>query len=182
MSRATCRLGTIAAITLLTGHAVAREPARPAELDLVTFERLMVDSLHCRADFLEKVQTPEFLRQVKALGVEVKTDWVEGDTPDGDFLLPKPILVGGQPATQIHYWGDSGAEIYAKVTAPAQALAKALGAKQIPERLKKEFDAKTVGAIFTRAAHADERLAPAIFVRESDTPGVSEVGCRYFDG
>ena len=36
--------------------------------------------------------------------------------------------------------------------------------------------------IFPRAAHADERLAPAMFVRESDTSGVSEVGCRYFDG
>jgi hypothetical protein len=175
-------LQTIAATTLLAGHAFAREQAQPPEHDLATFEHWVVDNLYCRADFMEKVQTPAFWRQVKSLGVKVTTDWQEGDIPEGDFVLPQPITVGGQQATQIRYWGDSGAEFYAKVAARAETLVKALGAKPIPKSMKKDFDEKTKGVIFTRAAHADERLAPMMFVRESDTSGVSEVGCRYFDG
>ena len=175
-------LQTIAATTLLAGPALAREPLPPPEHDLATFEHFVVDSLYCRTDFLAKAQTAAFWRQVKSLGVKVTTEWQKGDIPEGDFVLPNPILVGGQQATQIHYWGDSGAEFYARVAAPTEALVKAIGAKPVPKNRKKDFDEKTRGVIFTRAAHADERLAPAMFVRESDKPSVSEVGCRYFDG
>lgn len=181
MVRLTYGLYAIAVTTALTGQAFAREPARAPEHDLATFEHWVVDNLYCRADFMEQVQTPAFWRQVKTLGVKVTTDWQEGDTPEGDFVLPQPILIGGQQATQIRYWGDSGAEFYAKVAAPAETLVKALGAKPVPRNMKKDFDEKTKGVLFKGPARGD-RLGPAIFVRDSDTPGVSEVGCRYFDG
>jgi hypothetical protein len=174
-----CKVGALVSLgaMMFCVHATAREPLR----DLAAFEHWVDDNLHCRGDFMDAVQDQKFLDRAKALGVTA-TDWVEGDIPDGDFTLPKPILIGGQPATKIHYWGDSGSEFYAVVTAPADALAKELHLKPVPERLKKDFDAKTVGVAFARGAKRDESLAPAMFVRRSDTDGVSEVGCRTFDG
>jgi hypothetical protein len=162
--------------------ALAREPALPPEHDLAAFERWVVANLNCRADFMKQVQTPEFLRQVRNLGVKVETDWVEGDTPEGTFVLPKPILIAKFPVTDIHYWGDSGAEFYATVAASAETVAKALGTQPVPARLKKEFDEKTIGVTFKGPVHSHERLAPALFVRRSDARGASEVGCVYFDG
>jgi hypothetical protein len=163
---------------VFAADTTAREPLR----DLAAFEHWVADNLHCRGDFMGDVQDQKFLDRVRALGVTVKTDWVEGDTPDGDFMLPRPILIGGHAATKIHYWGDSGAEFYAIVTAPADALAKELHTKPVPQRLKHDFDAQTVGVTFVGSAKGGERLAPAVFVRHSDAAGASEVGCRYFDG
>jgi hypothetical protein len=175
-------LQAIALMTAVVTQAPAHEPARHPEHDLATFKQWVTDNLYCRGDFMTQVQTPEFLRQVKALGVEVETSWQEGDTPDGDFVLPQPVQIAGYAATRIHYWGDSGAGFYAEVAAPADVLARALKTKPIPKRLNEEFESGTVGITFIRAVRSDERLAPAIYVRASDTPGVSEVGCRYFDG
>jgi hypothetical protein len=158
-------------------HASAREPLR----DLTAFEHWVDEALHCRGDFFEEVQNQKFLDRAKTFGVAA-SDYSEGDVPEGDFTLPKPILIGGEPATKIHYWGDSGSEVFAIVNAPAETLAKTLHIKPLPERLKKEFDEKTVGANFIGTKSKDERLAPAIFVRQSDSAGVSEVGCRTFDG
>lgn len=163
---------------VFAADTTAREPLR----DLAAFEHWVSDNLHCRGDFMADVQDQKFLDRAKALGVTVKTDWVEGDTPDGDFILPRPILIGGQPATKIHYWGDSGAEFYAIVTAPTDALAKELHTKPVPEKFKQEIGAPTVGVIFVPSKDGEYRIAPAVFVRHSDTAGVSEVGCRYFDG
>ncbi len=64
---------------------------------------------------------------------------------------PRPILIGGQPATKIHYWGDSGGEFYAIMTAPTDALAKELHTKPVPERLKQEIGAQTVGVTFVHS-------------------------------
>ena len=175
-------LGAIVLMTAVVTHAPAREPARHPEHDLATFKQWVTDNLYCRGDFMTQVQTPEFLRQVKPLGVEVETSWQEGDTQDGDFILPKPVLIAGYAATRIHCWGDSGAGFYAEVAAPEDVLATALKTKPVPQRLNAEFESGTVGIVFIRAIRGDERLAPAIYVRASDTPGVSEVGCRYFDG
>jgi hypothetical protein len=174
-----CLIGVLVVLgpPLLAADAKAREPR-----DLAAFEHWVTDNLHCRADFMADVQNRQFLDRAKALGVTVNTDWVEGYTPEGDFILPRPILIGGQPATKIRYWGDSGAEFYAIVMTPADALAKELHTRPVPKRLKQEFDAQTVGVTFVGSAKGGERLAPAVFVRHSGLAGASEVGCRYFDG
>lgn len=150
--------------------------------DFAGVERWAIDSANCRAEFLEGLQDQKFIDRLKSLGVVFQTDWQEGDIPDGEFTTPRPIQIAGQPATHFHYWGDSGAEFYAVVAAPADAVAKAVDAKPVAARLKKDFDERTVGVRFTRAAKKDESLAPAIFVRRGEMSGETEVGCRLFDG
>ncbi|HZP67505.1 MAG TPA: hypothetical protein VFB32_14475 [Rudaea sp.] len=166
------------ALLALTAPAAAQEPTH----DLAAFKHWVDDNLNCRRDFAEDVQTRSFLDAAKALGVKFETDWQEGDTPEGKFVLPSPVLVGGQPATEINYWADSGGEFYATVSAPPDAIAKALGANPVPEKLKNEFAGNVVAAKFIRAKPKGERIPPAIFVRQSEKPGITEVGCVFFDG
>lgn len=158
--------------------AFAVEPLR----DFAAFERWAVDSVNCRGDFLEAVQDRKFLDRLTALGVVQKTPWEEGDIPEGDLVAPQPVRIAGQPATRFKYWGDSGAEFYAIVAASPEALAKALDAQPVPQKLRKEFDERTVAVRFTRKTKADERLAPAVFVRRAENGDETEVGCRMFDG
>ncbi len=150
--------------------------------DFAAVGHWVVDSANCRAEFLEGLQDQKFIDRLKALGIAFQTDWQEGDIPEGEFTTPQPVPVAGQPATHFHYWGDSGAEFYAVVAAPAEAVAKAVDAKPVAPRLKKDFDERTVGVRFTRAAKKGESLAPAIFVRRGEKSGETEVGCRLFDG
>lgn len=167
-----------AAFCATIAPAQAREPLR----DLAAFQRWVVENLGCSDDFMEQVQDRAFLDRAKALGVTVKTEWQEGDTPEGEFVLPTPILFGGKPATRIVYWGDSGAEFYAVLTAPPDVITQALKTRPVPAKLRKDFDDNIVGLRFTRAATHDERLAPAVFVRRTEDAGASEAGCRFFDG
>ena len=172
------------ALALALGATLAQpahargDPAR----DLDSFNHWLTANLACSDDFMEQVQDKKFLARAKALGIDVKTDWQEGDTPSGDFFLREPITVAGQDSTQIHYWGDSGAEFYATVAVSAEKIAKTIGGTPVPARLKHDFDAKTIAISFVRPAAKDERLAPAIFVRTGAKAGTAEVGCRYFDG
>jgi hypothetical protein len=158
--------------------AIAAEPPR----DLSAFEHWVADSVGCRADFLDGLQDRAFLDRLAALGVVFTNKWQEGDLPEGEFVTPQPIPIAGRQATHFRYWGDSGAEFYAIVAAAPEAVAKALDAKPVPQRLGKDFDKRTVAVRFTRRAKPDERLAPAIFVRRAEAGDASEVGCRTFDG
>jgi hypothetical protein len=158
--------------------AIAVEPLR----DFAAVERWAADSANCRIEFLDGLQDRKFIERLKSLGVVFQTDWEEGDIPEGEFTTPQPIQIAGQPATHFHYWGDSGAEFYAVVAAPADTVASAAEAKPVAARLKKDFDERTVGMRFARAAKKGESLAPAIFVRRAEKAGETEIGCRLFDG
>jgi hypothetical protein len=176
----TARVVLATVLGVLLSPAYARQPPR----DLLDFEHWVVDNLNCKdgVDFMEEVQSRVFLDRAKALGVKVTTDWQEGDTPDGEFVLPNAVQIGRQAATQVRYWGDSGAEFYAIVRAPAEVMTKALRTKPVPPKLSTRADDKTVGMRFTHPAARDGSLAPAVFVRRGEAEGTSEVGCRYFDG
>lgn len=168
---------SIACLATLAFPAFAVEP--PA--DFAAVGRWVVDSANCNAEFLDGLQDRKFIERLKSLGITFQTDWQEGDIPEGEFTTPQPIRIAGQPATHFRYWGDSGAEFYAIVAAPAETVAKAADARPLAARWKNDFDARTVGLRFTRAPEG-ETLAPAIFVRRAETGGDTEVGCRLFDG
>lgn len=150
--------------------------------DFAAVEHWVTDSAACRVEFLDGLQDRKFLDRLTALGVVLQTDWQEGDIPEGEFTTPQPVRIAGQAATHFHYWGDSGAEFYATVTASPDVVAKALGAQPVPQKLRKDFDERTVGLRFVRAAKKGERLAPAVFVRRAESGDAIEVGCRMFDG
>lgn len=171
-------ISTALSLLTLALPAFAVEPLH----DFAAVERWAVDSANCHGEFLEGLQDQKFIDRLKSLGVVFQTDWQEGDIPEGEFTTPHPIQIAGQPATHFHYWGDSGAEFYAVVAAPADTVAKAVDAKPVAPRLKKDFDERTVGMRFARAAKKGESLAPAIFVRRAEKAGETEVGCRMFDG
>ena len=178
------RRTVVPALALVAAASFAAPPARAVEPlpDLAAFDRWASDALNCRGDFLQGVQDRAFLDRLAALGVVETTPWQEGDIPEGELVAPRPIRVGGQPATRFKYWADSGSEFYAIVASPPAALAAALDAKSVPPALGKEFDARTVAVRFLRSAAKNARLAPAVFVRRAETGDASEVGCRTFDG
>jgi len=170
-------------LLLAFGCAAAAQPAPPPPLpDNAALERWVVASLDCQADFLEGLQNRIYIERLKTLGVKFTTEWQEGDIPDGEFDLPKPVTFAGQPVTHIHYWGDSGAEFYGVVAAPPADVAKALQATPVPVKNRHDFDDRTVAVRFARTKPKGESLAPAVFVRRSEDGKQVEVGCRYFDG
>lgn len=150
--------------------------------DLAAFERWAAASVECRGDFLEAVQSRAFLDGLAAIGVSEKSPWQEGDLPEGELVARTPVRIAGQPVTRFRYWGDSGSEFFAIVAAPAADIARALDVPALPQKLRGEFDERTVAARFARAAKKGERLAPALFVRRAESGDGSEVGCRRFDG
>jgi hypothetical protein len=163
------------------GGAVAAEPPPPKPLqDAAALERWVVRSLDCKADFLQGLQDRAYIERLKALGVKLTTDWQEGDAPDGEFDLPKPVTFAGQPITHINYWGDSGAEFYGTVSALPEDVATALQAKPVTAKNRHTFDDRTVAVRFAPVPKG-ENVAPAVFVRRSETGKQTEVGCRYFD-
>jgi len=150
--------------------------------DLPALERWVASSLDCKADFLENLQNRAFLDRMQALGVKITGEWQEGDVPEGAFDLPQPVTFAGQPVTHIDYWGDSGAEFYGTVAASADDVAKAVQAKPVPAKNRKDFDARTVAIRFTSGGPKGERYPPAVFVRRAENGKGTEVGCHYFDG
>jgi len=164
----------------LAAHAAGSRVTPPA--DLATFERWVGASLDCKADFLEALQNRAYLERMKALGVKITSEWQEGDVPEGAFDLPQPVTFAGQPVTHIAYWGDSGAEFYGTVGASTDDVAKAVQAKPVPAKNRKDFDERTVAIRFVGGAAKGGRYAPAVFVRRAENGNGTEVGCHYFDG
>jgi hypothetical protein len=162
--------------------SVASASAIEPPKDLAAAERWVVDSANCRADFLAGLQDRAFLDRLAQLGFVFQSDWQEGDLPEGQFTTPRAVTIFGAAATHFVYWGDSGAEFYARIAAAPEALAKTAGAVAVPTRLKKDFDERTLAVRFTHAAGNGGRLAPALFVRRAENGADSESGCRLFDG
>jgi hypothetical protein len=167
---------------VLAGSAAAVEPIPKPLQDAAALEHWVIGSLDCKADFLEGLQNRAYIERLKALGVKLTTEWQEGDVPEGEFDLPKPVAFAGQSITHIHYWGDSGAEFYGTVTAAPEEVAKALQAKPVAAKNRHDFDERTIAARFVSPVPKGESHAPAVFVRRSEDGKQTEVGCRYFDG
>jgi len=171
-----------AALSLIGNAIIGITPASATELprDLAALQRWVVENLNCSDTFTVGLQDRSFIDRMKALGVVVTTEWQEGDTPDGEFTLLAPVKFAGQSVTHFRYWADSGGEFYAIVDAPAEILAKALGAEPVPDKLRHDVGDETVAIRFIRAESHVERYPPAVFVRHAGSG--SETGCRFFDG
>lgn len=176
--RRTLHAVAFALCAAVAGHANAVTPPP----DLPTLERWIAASLECKSDFLGNLQNRAFLDRMKALGVALHGDWQEGDLPEGAFDLPQPITFAAQPVMHVDYWGDSGAEFYATVSAAAEDVAKAVQAKPVAAKNRHDFDDRTIAVRFTAYGRKGDRLPPAVFVRRAENGKGTEVGCRYFDG
>lgn len=162
------------------GAASAAKPTPPK--DPAAFAHFALDAPNCRSEFTDQVQDRAWLDALKSLGITLNSEWQEGDVPEGEFVLPAGIDFGGKKVTRLKYWADSGAEFYALVDAPPEAVAKALGTKPVPESERGDFAEPTFGFRAARAAAKDERRAPGIFVRKAQKGRGTEAGCRWFDG
>lgn len=172
---------TAVAFVFVAGATAAEPPAPKPLQDAAALERWVRGSLDCSADFLEGLQNRAYIERLKSLGVKLTTEWQEGDIPEGEFDLPKPVMFAGQPVAHVNYWADSGAEFYGSIAASPEDVAKALQANPVPAKKRRAFDERTVAVRFMPKPKGESH-APAIFVRRSEDGKKTEAGCRYFDG
>jgi hypothetical protein len=164
-------------VLCITQPAFAASPA-----DLKDFEKWAADNLLCERNFLDDVQNVDFLNRVRQLGVTVKSEWQSGNMPEGTFQLDQPTVVAGLPIREFTYWGDSGAEFYSEVEAPTSKVAELLHLAPVTAKERKDVEPNVVAVRHVGKQTSAGRRRPAIFVRTTDKPNVSEVGCHYSDG
>lgn len=160
------------------GHAFA-QPSRPEPTQSpASLQHWVQQNINCKGDFVLELQDPQFVASLKKAGVHFTRIETDGP-PSGLIRLPRAIHIEGFNSQQVTYWADSGSEFYAQVQATVPALEHALNSTQLPATLT-EHDHYTAGRFIHRPTK-DDPYPPLLFIRATENPKLTQVGCRTFD-
>jgi hypothetical protein len=160
------------------GNVIA-QPSRPEPLQSpASLQHWVQQNITCQGDFVLEMQDPQFVASLKKAGVRFSRIETDGP-PSGLMRLPRNIHIEGFNTQQITYWADSGSEFFAQVQASVPALEHALNSSELPAAVT-SHEHYTAGR-FIHKPTKDDPFPPLLFIRATDNPKLTQVGCRTFD-